>query len=155
MQPTSYFTQALRCCGVVALVSLAACAKVNDTGLRLVSTNTSAYLLVNGQWMTGNVLLVPDRTGRVSFTAEDTDSKAKIAGCSGGMRYTATYASEVDLHCTDGTQVALQLTLVSETRGYGYGNTPQGPASMAFGLPEADARAFMGRAAPESPTQTP
>jgi hypothetical protein len=134
---------------------LGGCAKVNDTGLRLVSTNTSAYLQLNGQKLEGNVLLVPDRTGRVSFASEAGADAASIANCSGAMRYTATYSAEVDLHCSDGTQVALQMTLVSETRGYGYGRTSQGPASMAFGLPEADARAFMGRATQPAPAQTP
>lgn len=138
------------CSGLLTLM-LCGCAKVNDTGLRLVSTNTSAYLSVNGQWLEGHVLLVPDRTARVSFAADE----GTISSCSGSMRYTATYSAEIDLHCNDGTQLALQTTLVSETRGYGYGTTAQGPASVAFGLPEADAYAFMGRAKPQAPAQTP
>ncbi len=137
------------------VVWLFGCAKVNDTGLRLVSTKTSAYLMLNGQWLQGDVLLVPDRTGRVTFAVDEAANKGAIATCSGSLRYTATYSAEIDLHCNDGTQLALQTTLLSETRGYGYGTTAQGPASVAFGLPEADAYAFMGRAAPQSPAQTP
>ena len=144
---------ALLACSV--LLSLGGCAKVNDTGLRLVSSKTSAYLMVNGQWLEGDVLLVPDRTGRVSFAADDAASKPPIASCSGSLRYTATYTAEIDLHCNEGTQLTLKTTLLSETRGYGYGATAQGPASVAFGLPEADAYAFMGRAAPPAPAQTP
>jgi hypothetical protein len=144
---------ALLACGALLLVG--GCAKVNDTGLRLVSTKTSAYLMVNGQWLEGDVLLVPDRTGRVSFAVEEGAKNAAIASCSGSLRYTATFSAEIDLHCNDGTQLALHTTLLSETRGYGYGRTAQGPASMAFGLPEADAYAFMGRAAPEVPARTP
>lgn len=130
---------------------LCGCAKVNDTGLRLVSTKVDAFLVVNGQALSGTVLLVPDRSGRLSFAAD----KGAITSCSGSLRYTATYSAAIDLHCNDGTQVALQTTLLSETRGYGYGATAQGPSSIAFGLSEEDARAFMGRAAPELPVQTP
>jgi hypothetical protein len=139
---------------LVALL-LCGCAQVNDTGLRLVSTKTSAYLLVNGQWLEGDVLLVPDRTGRVSFAANDAGKKNAIASCSGSLRYSASFAADIDLHCNDGTHLVLQTTLISETRGYGFGATAQGPARIAFGLPEADAYAFMGRAVPGSPAQTP
>jgi hypothetical protein len=142
-------------CAALLVMLLCGCAKVNDTGLRLVSTKTSAYLAVNGQWLEGDVLLVPDRSGRASFAAADSTPKAGISSCSGSLRYTATFAAEIDLHCNDGTHVVLQTTLISETRGYGYGATAKGPAQVAFGLSEADAYAFMGRAAPESPAQTP
>jgi hypothetical protein len=125
---------------------LCGCAKVNETSLRLVSTKVDAWLVVNGQALTGTVLLVPDRSGRVSFAAD----KGEITNCSGGLRYTATFGAAIDLRCNDGTQVNLQTTLLSETRGYGYGSTAQGPASIAFGLSEEDARAFMGRLPPLS-----
>lgn len=132
---------------VVLALLLCGCAKVNDAGLRLVSTKVDAWLIVNGQQLSGTVLLVPDRSGRVSFSAD----QGAITGCSGGLRYTATNSAAIDLHCNDGTQVDLQATLLSETRGYGYGNTAQGPSSIAFGLSEEDARAFMGRAVPAAP----
>jgi hypothetical protein len=132
---------------VVLALLLCGCAKVNDTGLRLVSSKVDAWLVVNGQELSGTVLLVPDRSGRVSFAAD----KGDITACSGSLRYTATNNAAIDLRCNDGTQVDLRATLLSETRGYAYGATAQGPASMAFGLPEEDARAFMGRAAPAAP----
>ena len=132
-----------RYAGPVLLSALAAllcsCARVNDAGLSLVSTKRDAYLIVNGQLFSGEVRLVPDRTGRVSFSAE----KGVISSCSGSMRYTATNNGEVDLHCSDGSQVVLQTTLLSETRGYGYGSTAQGPSSMVFGMDEQDVRAFL------------
>lgn len=124
---------------LAAALLLCGCAKVNDTGLRLVSTSRDAYLVVNGQILAGNVLLVPDRTGRVSFA----DGQGSISSCSGSLRYTATSSGEMDLRCNDGTQVALQYTLLSETRGYGYGATAQGVASVAFGLSDSDALAFL------------
>ena len=129
--------------GTVSLSLLAAllcsCAMVNDTGLRLVSTKLDAYLIVNGQLLAGSVILVPDRTGRISFSAE----KGALSACSGSMHYTATTGGEVDLRCSDGTQVTLQTTFMGETRGYGYGSTAQGPSSMVFGLPDQDVRAFL------------
>lgn len=115
------------------------CARVNDAGMRLVSSKLSGMLIVNGQLLTGNVTLIPDRTGRVSFSAE----KGKIRNCSGAMRYTASFGGEIDLRCNDGTQVALQTTLLSETRGYGYGGTAEVPASIAYGLSDEDALAFL------------
>jgi hypothetical protein len=125
--------------GVFVAALLMGCARVNDAGMRLVSSKVDAYLIVNGQILTGDVRLIPDRTGRVSFASEE----GVIRSCSGGMRYTATFAGDIDLHCSDGTQVALQTALLSETRGYGYGRTAQGPASLAYGLSEEDARAFL------------
>jgi hypothetical protein len=118
---------------------LCSCARVNDTGLRLVSTKRDAYLIVNGQLLTGTVLLAPDRTGRISFSAE----KGAIAACSGSMRYTATHSGEVDVHCNDGTQVTLQTTLLGETRGYGYGRTAKGPSSVVFGMSDQDTSALL------------
>jgi hypothetical protein len=107
--------------------------------MRLVSSNLDAYLIVNGQYLTGTVTLIPDRTGRVSFTAD----QGAIRSCGGGLRYTASNGGEIDLRCSDGSQVALQMTMLSETRGYGYGSTAQGPASVVYGLSEQDARGFL------------
>lgn len=155
MKQQSFAGRALGYGSALTVLLLCGCAKVNDVGLLLVSSSEYAFLSINGQMLGGTVTLVPDRTGRVSFAADEAAKSATITTCSGGMRYTATYSAEVDLHCNDGTQVVLKTTLISETRGYGYGSTPQGPASFAFGMPEADAYAFMGRAAPEVPAQTP
>jgi hypothetical protein len=125
--------------GLTLATLLCGCARFNDAGMRLVSSKLDAFLIVNGQLLTGDVTLIPDRTGRISFKAE----KGVIRACSGGLRYTASFAGEIDLHCNDGTQVALHTALLSETRGYGYGRTAQGPASVAYGLSEEDARAFL------------
>lgn len=142
-----------------AVLLNAGCALVNDTGLRMVSTKVDAYLMVGKQTLTGNVLLIPDRSGRASFSAD----KGDISRCSGNVVYTGTRTMDLDLHCNDGTQVVLQAVLQGETRGYGYGTTAQGPASVAFGMDEDEAHAFMGgrvpppqaTAAPEAPAPTP
>ena len=126
-------------CFALAALLLGGCARVNETGLRLVSTKADAFLVINAQILTGTVVFVPDRTGRVSFAKDQGD----ISSCSGALRYTATSAGEVDLRCNDGTEVALHFTLLSETKGYGYGTTSQGTSSIAFGLSDADALAFL------------
>ena len=128
-------------------IALGGCAMVNDLGMRLVSTTVDAWLVVNGQQLTGTVLLVPDRSGRATFSTD----KGTITHCSGSLRYSASNSAVVDLRCDDGTRVDLQTTLLSETRGYGYGATAQGPSSFAFGLAEEEARAIMGRVTPPEP----
>jgi len=144
---------ALRAWGLPVLLAtllpllLGGCAKVNDLGMRLVSTKVDAWLMVNGQQLTGTILLVPDRTGRATFSAEN----GTITNCSGSLRYSASNSAVMDLRCDDGTRLDLNATLLSETRGYGYGATMQGPSSIAFGLAEEEAQAFMGRAKPPEP----
>jgi hypothetical protein len=123
--------------GGVAL--LCACAKVNDAGMWLVTSKVDAYLLVNGQLLTGSTRLVPDRSGRVAFTTDD----GAIRSCAGALRYTSTHSGDMDVQCNDGTQVTLQFTELAETKGYGYGTTPQGIASVAYGVSESDAQALL------------
>jgi len=120
-------------------VLLCACAKVNDAGLWLVTSKVDAYLLVNGQLLTGSTRLVPDRSGRVAFTTEE----GAIRSCAGALRYTATHSGAMDVQCSDGTQVTLEFTVIGETKGYGYGATPQGVASVAYGVSESDAQALL------------
>ena len=124
---------------LLALLAAAGCAKVNDTALRLVSTPVEAHAVVAGQLLTGEVVLVPDRTGRVSLRG-DADS---TLSCVGGMRYTASNAGVVDLRCNDGTELVLQYTLLSETRGYAYGVSAAVPASLVFGLAAPEAAAYL------------
>ena len=115
------------------------CAKVNDTSLSLVSTSVDAYAILNGQVLSGTVVLIPDRTGRVSFSPE----KGEGLACAGGMRYTASQSGSIDLSCSDGTATSLHYTLLTETRGYAIGTNPAGPATLVFGLSPQDARAFL------------
>lgn len=122
---------------------LSACARVNDTGLRLVSTPRDAILLINGQALRGQVMLVPDRTGRVSFVAEPPAPTNPISACHGNLRYTATNAGVMDVRCSDGTQASLQFSLITETRGFAYGSTDAGTVSLTFGLPDEEAMAYL------------
>jgi len=127
-------------CYTVALaLFLSGCAKVNDKTLGWFSTNVDAFAIVNGELLTGNVALIPDRTGRLTFSAES----GTVTACAGSMRHTASNAGMVDLRCNNGAVAQLQFTLITETRGYAYGKTADGPVSLTFGLPATDARAFL------------
>lgn len=121
------------------LALLAGCAMVNDRAWRLFSSPTDALAVVNGQLLRGKVKLVPDRTGTLTLEAND----GAITNCFGGLRFTATQAGSMDLRCNDGSSAELQFTLLSEARGYAYGQTAQGPVSLTFGLSDADARAYL------------
>ena len=123
----------------IVVLMLCGCAKVNDKTLGWFSSSADAYVIVNGQILSGTLVLIPDRTGRLSVGSES----GPITSCSGGMRHTATHAGVIDLRCNDGSDAALEFTEITETRGYAYGKTAQGQVSMTFGLPPEDARAFL------------
>lgn len=120
-------------------LAVAGCAKVNDKTLGWFSTNADSFLIVNGALLTGTATLIPDRTGRLAFTADT----GPVSGCAGTMRYTASQAGTIDLRCNDGAIALLKYTLITETRGYAYGKAADTPVSLTFGLSAADARAFL------------
>lgn len=120
-------------------LALGGCAKVNDKTLGWVSSGVDAYVIVSGQLLTGTVTLIPDRTARLTFNAD----AGPVTTCAGSMRHTASNAGMIDLRCNDGAVAQLQFTLITETRGYAYGKTADGPVSLTFGLPATDARAFL------------
>ena len=125
---------ALACLGV-ALGVLSGCARVNDLGMRAVSTKVDAYVVVQGELLAGQVLLVPDRTGRAMFEG----GMGSIKSCMGGMRYTASNNGVMDLRCDNGMDFQLQTTHLSETRGFGYGTA----ASTVFGLDGQEAASYL------------
>ena len=118
---------------------LVGCAKINDVGLRLVSTNVDAFAVVKGQVLSGSVTLVPDRTGHVTLGA-DPDA---ATSCAGGMRFTAVNSGLIDLHCGDGSDAQLTFSLISDTRGYAYGLISNQPLSLVFGMSDQDAPAYL------------
>lgn len=140
------------------LLTLVGCARVNDTGLRLVSSARDAILIVNGQLLRGDVLLIPDRTGRATFAlppppAANAENPAAapvppapppaLSNCHASMRHTGTNAGAMDLRCNDGSVVPLQFTLITETRGYAYGSASGGVVSLVFGLSDEEALAYL------------
>lgn len=120
-------------------LGLAGCASVNDKALRLFSSDAQAFAIVNGQVLQGKMTLLPDRTGNLRLSGD----KDPVTSCAGLVRYESSTAGSIDLRCNDGSAAPMRYTLLSETRGYAYGATATGAASVTFGLPPAQAAAFL------------
>lgn len=127
----------LRSLTLLAALACGACAYINDKAVRLVSTKVNAYAVLDNQLLAGEVLLSPDRSGRVNL------SNAAVH-CLGAMRHTASKSGSIDLSCSQASSVQLQYVLLTETRGYAYGNLANGNrVSMAFGLGAAEASSYL------------
>ncbi|MBC7917202.1 MAG: hypothetical protein H7Y28_05270 [Rhodoferax sp.] len=124
---------------LTALAILSGCAKINDYASWPLTSSIDAVAIVNAQLLQGEVKLVPDRTGRVTLSA----SQGAITSCVGSLRFTGTTAGAIDLRCNDGSVADMQFALLSEAKGYAYGQTASGPVSLTFGLPNAEARAYL------------
>jgi hypothetical protein len=123
----------------VAVLALSGCAKITDKAWRVVSAKMDAFAIINEQLLSGEVALAPDRTGTVMLNAD----KGQPASCVGPVRYTSTKGSVVDLRCNDGAMVELRISMLTDTKGYAYGQTATGGASMAFGLDPLEAKAYL------------
>lgn len=124
---------------VTALVILTGCARINDYASWPLTSSMDALAIVNGQLLQGEVKLLTDRTGKVTLAA----AKGPVTSCVGGLRFTGTTAGAIDLRCNDGSVVDMQFALLSEARGYAYGQTASGPVSLTFGLSNAQAQAYL------------
>lgn len=124
------------------LAGLAGCADLNDTGLMALSTRVQAYAVVDEQLVQGEMVLFPDHTGTVALRA-DPAGKPLLTSCVGRLRYTATTLGSIDLRCNDGAVADLRMALIGDTRGYGYGQTATGLASLTFGMTPVEARAHL------------
>lgn len=121
------------------------CAQLNDTGLAIFSSNLPAVAIVDGQLLQGEIQLFPDHTGTVSVRAQGAPSAAQagLTSCVGRLRYTATSTAAVDLRCNGGVSADVKTTLLGDTRGYGYGPTANGSASLVFGMSPQESRAHL------------
>ena len=147
--------------GSVTWSLLTGCAGLNDRGMRLLSSKVMAFAIVDEQLVEGEIALFPDRTATLTLRREpagngDAEQVALVAqaplnpatrpaltSCVGRMRYTGTTLATVDLRCNDGTVADLQMAVIGDTRGYGYGQTAAGQASLTFGMTAAEARAHL------------
>lgn len=140
----------------MALVLLGGCADLNDTGLRVLSDKVAAFAIVDDQLLQGEMLLFPDRTGTVALRFDPpptTESLAqpierpaggaRLTSCVGRMRRTSANTASLDLRCNDGAEAELRVALIGGTRGYGYGHTASGLASLTFGMNPTEARAHL------------
>lgn len=136
---------------MIAASSLGGCALVNEASSLALSTAVPAQAVVNEQLVRGELVLSPDRTGLATLRADPPggDAVAKgdggpvLTSCVGRLRYTATTAGVVDLRCNDGAMAEVRVTLIGDTRGYGYGEGNTGLASMVFGMTPKEARAYL------------
>ena len=124
---------------LMSLAALSGCAKINDYASWPLTSSIDAIAIVDSQLMQGEVKLVPDRTGRVTLSA----AQGAITSCVGSLRFTGTTAGAIDLRCNDGSVLDMQFALLSEARGYAYGQMASGPVSLTFGLSNAEARAYL------------
>jgi hypothetical protein len=138
-------------------VLLAGCADLNDTGLAALSYKVPAYAVVDAQLVQGEMVLFPNHTGTITLRGEavaatgvadanvpvNSAGKPPLTNCVGRMRYTATTAGSIDLRCNDGAIADLRMALIGETRGYGYGQTATGLASLVFGMTPVESRAHL------------
>lgn len=155
MKPQPTICYPLPACALVVL--LAGCADLNDTGLAALSYKVPAYAVVDEQLVQGEMVLFPDHTGTITLRGEpavaagaaDANAPVRPVGkplltsCVGRMRYIATTAGTIDLRCNDGAVADLRMALIGETRGYGYGQTATGLASVVFGMTPVESRAHL------------
>lgn len=119
------------------------CAQVNDTALALFSSSVTAVAVVDGQRMQGDMQVFPNHTGnvRLSVVGVAGAPSGPLTACMGRLRYTAASTGVVDLRCSGGVMADIPISFLAETRGYGYGKTATGTASLVFGLSELENQA--------------
>ena len=141
---------ALTLCVLVAC-ALPGCAQISQASRLVFSTRVPAIGFLNGQLLQGEVLLSPDRTGVVTLASSSAalssiasaQSGVAIVNCVGALRYTQTVSGGIDLRCSDGVQQELLFSMLTETRGYAYGQTAAIPMSLVYGMPAHEAQAYL------------
>lgn len=137
---------------------LGGCARLNDTGLMLFASSVPAAAIVNGVLFQGDLTLTPDHTGTLNLREDPATNPDVVHSCVGRLRYTGTTMAAVDVRCTGGVIADVRVSMLGETRGYGYGPTATGEASLVFGMEAPDAKAHLktpaGKVLVERPEST-
>lgn len=136
---------------VLLVLALTGCAKVSDTGMRLLATPAPAVAVIDDAVLTGKVTVFIDRTATVNL---ESGSPSELK-CMGTMRYTATRSGVASLQCSNGADVMMNFNAIGEASGYGSGKTANGLASFAFGMAPADAAAYLKPPAGKRVVATP
>lgn len=118
---------------------LGGCAKVNDITMRAFATPAWSHAVVGSTVLTGRTMLYGDRSGTLELQA----GGDKGLSCMGTMRYTSTNKGVVNLRCSDGLEVQMDFTALTEATGYGQGRFPGGVASFTYGLDAEGAHAWL------------
>ncbi|MBC7682518.1 MAG: hypothetical protein H7172_09305 [Ferruginibacter sp.] len=132
-------------------LTLAGCAQLDAQTRNLLSSKVPAYAALDGVLFEGTATLFTDRTGTVQLSS----TKVPDQVCIGDLRYTATAAGVLVLHCMGGVDVVLDFRSASATRGFGYGNTAHGAAAVAWGMSAANAAAYLRLPAAPTPSDVP
>ena len=129
-----------------AVLTLSACAKLEDRARGYLASSVEVFAVVGSQLLQGEAQLYSDRTGTVALTSGL--SVQPPLNCSGRLSRTGTGSAELDLRCSDGSQLAMQVTMLAETQGYAYGQSNTGnAASLTLGLTSTRAVAYLRPAA--------
>ena len=130
-------------CAVIAGVALGftaiSHANAEETRSRLFSVKLPVIAILHDDLFVGEVIGYIDRTGTIDLRS----ALAPITKCVGSFRYTGPKTGLADMRCDDGAQATLSFNALSIFSGYGYGNTPVGPASFTFGLDPEEAASHL------------
>lgn len=135
--PRNFNLESISALGILLL--LTACAKINDAGMRLVASTAPAFALIDDTLLTGKATVFVDRTGTLNLAS---DSAAGLQ-CAGNMRYTATRSGVISLQCSNGQEVLLTFTALSELSAYASGKSATGSATLTFGMEAANATPYL------------
>lgn len=124
---------------LAATLALLGCAKMDAHMQGWMASSVPAYAVVNGVLLEGRATIFNDRSGG---TLKLTASQPALT-CVGDLRYTATAAGRLSLHCDGGVQLRMAFTATEAMRGFGSGATEQGPAAFTWGMGSADASAYL------------
>ena len=129
--------------GVIAGVALGftaiSDANGEETRSRLFSVTLPVIAILHDDLFVGDVIGYLDRTGTIDLRS----TLAPITKCVGSFRYTGPKTGLADMRCDDGAQATLSFNALSAFSGYGYGDTPVGPASFTFGLDPQEATSHL------------
>lgn len=133
------------------VLTVTGCAKINDAGMRLVASSAPAMAVVHDTLLSGTAVVFIDRSGTLNLESSE-EPRVK---CMGSMRYTATKTGIATLKCSNGADVLIPFTAISETQGYGRSRSAQGLASFTFGMAPEDAVAYLAPPAGKRIVTTP
>lgn len=103
------------------------------------ASSVPAYAVVNGVLLEGRATILNDRSGGSLRLSSSQPSQ----NCMGDLRYTATAAGMLTLHCDGGVHLRMAFTAPEALRGFGSGTTEQGPAGFTWGMGSADASTYL------------
>ncbi len=115
------------------------CAKMESRLQGWMASSVPAYAVVNGVLLEGQATIFLDRSGGTLRLAASQPRQS----CVGDLRYTATAAGSLALHCEGGVHLRMAFTAADPLRGFGTGTTEQGPAAFTWGMGPADASALL------------